>query len=153
MPFRTYYKAIDLDSTKTISQLLPLLSQWENPIWFLQRFVNWHVTDWSTKHLWDNQLWYSFEKIVLYWSLQTFCKTVLILFINRTFLVNLGNKLFQPVFMSNGLPQGSLLGLLLFFIYINDLSEAVKRNLSLYTDVIWLVSQHKDIIEIEKQRN
>ena len=54
--------------------------------------------------------------------------------INRTFLVNLGNAFSQPACVSSGVPQGSILGPLLFLIYINDMSQAVKCNLFLYAD-------------------
>ena len=73
--------------------------------------------------------------------------------INRTFLVNLGNAFSQPACVSSGVPQGSILGPLLFLIYINDMSQAVKCNLFLYADDTCLVCQHKDNNEIEKQLN
>ena len=73
--------------------------------------------------------------------------------INRTFLVNLGNAFSQPACVSSGVPQGSILGPLLFLIYINDMSQAVKCNLFLYADDTCLVCQHKDINGIEKQLN
>ena len=73
--------------------------------------------------------------------------------INRTFLVNLGNAFSQPACVSSGVPQGSILGPLLFLIYINDMSQAVKCNLFLYADDSCLVCQHKDINGIEKQLN
>ena len=73
--------------------------------------------------------------------------------INRTFLINLGHASSQPVCVSSGVPQGSILGPLLFLIYINDMSQAVKCNLFLYADDSCLVCQHKDINEIEKQLN
>ena len=73
--------------------------------------------------------------------------------INRTFLINLGHASSQPVCVSSGVPQGSILGPLLFLIYINDMSQAVKCNLFLYADDTCLVCQHNDINEIEKQLN
>ena len=72
---------------------------------------------------------------------------------NRTFLVNLGNAFSQPAFVSSGVPQGSILGSLLFLIYIIDMSQAVKFNYFLYANDTCLVCQHKDINEIEKQLN
>ena len=73
--------------------------------------------------------------------------------INRTFLVNLGNAFSQPACVSSGVPQGSILGPLLFLIYSNDVSQAVEYNLFLYADDTCLVCQHEDINEIEKQLN
>ena len=73
--------------------------------------------------------------------------------INKTFLVNLGNAFSQPACVSSGVPQGSILGPLLFLIYINHMSQAVKCNVFLYADDTCLVSQHKDINETEKQLN
>ena len=58
--------------------------------------------------------------------------------INRTFLVNLGNVFPQPACLSFGLPQGSILDPLVFLIYINDMSQAVKFNLFLYADDTYL---------------
>ena len=72
---------------------------------------------------------------------------------NRTFLVNFGNVFSQPLCVSSGVPQGSFLGPLLFLIYINDMSQAVKYNLFLYADDTCLVCQHKDINGTEKQLN
>ena len=73
--------------------------------------------------------------------------------INRTFLVNLGNIFSQPACVASGVPQVSILGPLLFLIYINNVSQAVKCNLFLYADDTCLFCQHKDINEIEKQLN
>ena len=72
---------------------------------------------------------------------------------NRSFKVNSGNNFPQPASVSCGVPQGSILGPLLSLIYVNDMSQAVKCDLFLYTDDSCLVCQHKDIDEIEKQLN
>ena len=68
---------------------------------------------------------------------------------NRSFLVNLGNNFSQPASVSCGVPQGSILGPLLFLIHVNDMSQAVF----LYADDTCLVCQHKDINKIENQLN
>ena len=72
---------------------------------------------------------------------------------NRSFKVNLGNNFSQPASVPCGVPQGSILGPLLFLMYVNDMSQAVKCDLFLYADDSCLVCQHKDINEIEKQLN
>ena len=73
--------------------------------------------------------------------------------INRTFLLNLGNEFFQPACVSSGVPQGSILGPLLFLMYVSDMSQAVKCNIFLYADDTCLVCQHEDINKTEKQLN
>ena len=72
---------------------------------------------------------------------------------NRSFLVNLENSFSQPASVSCGVPQGSILRPLLFLIYVNDMSQAVKCDLFLYADDTCLVCQRKDINKIENQLN
>ena len=72
---------------------------------------------------------------------------------NQLFRVNLENCYSDPSNITCGVPQGSILGPLLFLIYVNDMPQAVKSNLFLYADDSCLVFQGKDVIEIEKQLN
>ena len=72
---------------------------------------------------------------------------------NRSFKVNLGNNFSQPASVSCGAPQGSILGPLLFLIYVNNMSQAVKSDLFLYAYDSCLVCQHRGINEIGKQLN
>ena len=51
------------------------------------------------------------------------------------------------------MPQGSILGPLLFWKYVNDMSTAVKCNLLLYANDTCLVFQSKNVKDIEKQLN
>ena len=61
------------------------------------------------------------------------------------FLVETGNKQSDFGKISCGVPHGSILGPLLFLIYVNDIPQAVKSNLLLYADDSCLMYQHKDI--------
>ena len=72
---------------------------------------------------------------------------------NRLFRVNLGNCYSDPSNITCGVPQGSILGPLMFLIHVNDMPQAVKSNLFLYADDSCLIFQGKDVIEIEKQLN
>ena len=58
---------------------------------------------------------------------------------NRKFTVNLENSFFEVSSISCGVPQGSILGPLLFLIYVNDMPMAVKCDLLLYADDTCLV--------------
>ena len=72
---------------------------------------------------------------------------------NRTFPVNLKNSFFEVSSMSCGVPQGSILGPLLFLIYVSDIPMAVKCNLFLYANNKRLVFQSNIVKEIGKQLN
>ena len=65
---------------------------------------------------------------------------------NRSFRVSLDNRLSDPGKLECGVPQGSILGPLLFLLYINDMPQALENcNLFLYADDSCLLFQHKDV--------
>ena len=72
---------------------------------------------------------------------------------DRTFKVNINGAYSNPGDLTCGVPQGSILGPLLFLLYINDMPKSVSSDLFLYADDSCLLFQHKDLKEIEKQLN
>ena len=71
----------------------------------------------------------------------------------RHFTVEVANRVSKFSKISCGVPQGSILGPLLFLIYVNDMSQAVECDLYLYADDSCLLFQHKNVTEIKKQLN
>ena len=71
----------------------------------------------------------------------------------RIFLVNIENKLSDFGKISCGVPQGSILGPLLFLAYVNDMSQAVTSTLLLYADDSCILYQHKAVVQIDKRLN
>ena len=72
---------------------------------------------------------------------------------SRTFKVNLNKTFLEPGKLLCGVPQGSILGPLLFLLYINDMPQPLKYELILYADDTCLIILHSDINEIEIQVN
>ena len=53
---------------------------------------------------------------------------------NRTQKVLVGGKISDPVNVMSGVPQGTVLGPLLFICYINDLPNTIKSKIRIYAD-------------------
>ena len=70
---------------------------------------------------------------------------------NRTFHVSLNSYMSSAGKIICGVHQGSILGPLLFLLYINDMPQAVETDLFLYAT--GLVFQHKDINKMNEQLN
>ena len=67
---------------------------------------------------------------------------------HRKFKFNLNKSFSEPGQLSCAVPQGSILGPLLFLLYINGMPQTVKCELISYADGICLIFQHCDINEI-----
>ena len=72
---------------------------------------------------------------------------------NQTFFVNIRKDFSPPGELSCGVPQGSILGLLIFLLYVNDMPQAVDSDFSLYADDSCLVFGDNNVNEIEKRLN
>ena len=69
----------------------------------------------------------------------------------RTFKVNIDKMLSDPG--NCGFPQGSILGPILFLLYVSDMPQAVKCDLFLYADDTCFTFQHENVNKIEDQLN
>ena len=72
---------------------------------------------------------------------------------NRSFRVNAQGKYSCVAKIDCGVPQGSIIGPLLFLLYVNDMKQAVDCDLFLNADGSCLVYQHKDVKKIERNLN
>src|SRR5215469_10762598 len=75
----------------------------------------------------------------------------IVFLLNRFQRVKIENVLSEPTLMGSGVPQGSVLGPLLFLIYINDLSDSIPQNIDskLFADDAKLYSEIKCIEDID----
>ena len=62
---------------------------------------------------------------------------------NRSFILNVGKESSSPGKLSSGVPQSSILGPLLFLLYVNDMPQAVNSELLLYADDTCLIYMGK----------
>ena len=76
-----------------------------------------------------------------------------LIFLSEYFLLILkvSSQILEKVLVGDH--QGSILGPLLFLIYVNDMPQAVESTLLLYADDSCILYQHKEVDEIEKQLN
>ena len=72
---------------------------------------------------------------------------------NRKFKVHVKNAFSEPGNLLCGVPQGYILGPLLFLLYVNDMPQAVDCELLLYAEDTCLIFQQRDITEIETALN
>ena len=69
---------------------------------------------------------------------------------SRKFHVNVHDKFSTSADLRFGVPQGSILGPLLFLLHINDMQEAVDCDLFLYPNDACLLFQRNDLERIKE---
>jgi hypothetical protein len=72
---------------------------------------------------------------------------------NRTQRTEVNGTLSGTLMVLNGVPQGSILGPLLFLLYINDMPNCTKLLTSLFADDTTLQNKNKVIKQLEEQTN
>ncbi len=73
---------------------------------------------------------------------------------NRLQSIKIGRTVSDPMMVSCGIPQGSILGQLLFVMYVNDFPlHMTKTTLYLYADDMALVASGSSVSEIEMKLN
>ena len=72
---------------------------------------------------------------------------------DRAFKIDINNHLLDLSKIYCGVPQGSILGLFLFLLHVNDIPQSVHSDLFLYADDSGLTFQHKHVHTIEHQLN
>ena len=72
---------------------------------------------------------------------------------DRYFVVNVEGTFSEKALLSCGVPQGSILGPLIFLLYVNDMAQSVQCDLYLYADDSCLVYTSKDVCKIQETLN
>ena len=67
--------------------------------------------------------------------------------------MKVGNAISACLEIKFGVPQGSILGPLLFLIFVNDLPEATNFFIKLFADDTFLCAQNKNLKNLEKEVN
>lgn len=79
------------------------------------------------------------------------CEGIWSYLIDRCQRVDINSILFEARYINGGVPQGRLLGPLLFLLYINDMKSVCDCFLFLYADKSALLVSHKDNKNVENQ--
>lgn len=66
---------------------------------------------------------------------------------DRSFQVRVNSTLSQPATISAGVPQGSVLGPLLFLIFINDLPSVIPSNVAIYADDVTIWGTNSSVVQ------
>ena len=72
---------------------------------------------------------------------------------NRTFIVNVEKKFSNTGQLHCGVPQGSILGPLIFLMYVNDMVQSVDCDLLLYADDSCLIFSGENVKQVEDNLN
>ena len=73
---------------------------------------------------------------------------------NRTHCVSVNDSMSTPNVISSGVTQGSILGPLLFLLFINDMpNNLLHSTMDMYADDTLIYACHKGVNVIEKKLN
>ena len=67
----------------------------------------------------------------------------------RSFTVRVGNSHSKYHDVTSGVPQGSVLGPLLFVLYVNDLPEGIRSSISLFADDVKMYAPASSVIDTQ----